>query len=100
MADPEQVVELMERLDQCFRQMIDQQQQKALKIAQRFRPNVTDDDLMDPHSIPEVSRRPEYSYEDGMANGLVAAHVAFVREAREYLTHLEENSDKESDSKA
>lgn len=77
--------DLAERLLECLDQMIDQQRTKVFRTAQRLRPNVTEDDVMDPHSIPEIAEHPAFSYEDGILAGLISARTALGRDAEEAL---------------
>jgi hypothetical protein len=76
---------LFATLDRLLESMIDQQRAKVLRTAQRLRPNVTDDDLFDPHSIPEIADHPGFTFEDGLLAGLVAARVALTRETGEFV---------------
>jgi len=71
------------RLDGLFGQMIDQQRAKTLRIARSIDNRITEDDIFDPHSFPQVAERPDFSYEDGILAGLVAAQVAVMREVKE-----------------
>ncbi len=66
-------------------EMIVQQRERATRIAQRIQPNLSEDDLRDPHSFPQVSSRPEFAYEDGLLAGLISAQVALMREIGDYL---------------
>lgn len=84
---------LLSTIDVLLGEMIEQQRLKTLKIARRLRPNVTDDDIQDPHSIPELVRSPEFSYEDGMLAGLAAARIAVLRDATELLRKEQEGGE-------
>ncbi|MBI5154450.1 hypothetical protein HZA57_04360 [Candidatus Poribacteria bacterium] len=73
------------RADALLCAMIEQQRRKVLKIARSINPKMTEDDILDPHSFPEVSTNPQFAFEDGILAGLVAAQVALHREGRDFL---------------
>ena len=89
--DPDQevvsaeIAALVDRIDQLLAEMIGQQRTRAARIAQRIQPNLSEDDLRDPHSFPQVNSRPEFAYEDGLLAGLISAQVAVLREIGEHL---------------
>ena len=72
--------DFVRHVDTLMQQMIEQQRAKTLKVARRIDPQMTDDDIMDPHSFPAIAHHPAFAYEDGLLAGLVAAHVAVNRE--------------------
>ncbi|MDK2972230.1 MAG: hypothetical protein PWP23_1985 [Candidatus Sumerlaeota bacterium] len=80
--------ELFYTLERLLDSMIDHQRGKVFKTAQRLRPNITEDDVMDPHSIPEIAQHPGFAYEDGQLAGLVSARVALSRDGAAYLRQL------------
>jgi len=76
---------LVDRLEQLMEEMIVQQRERTTRIAQRIQPNLSEDDLRDPHSFPQVNSRPEFAYEDGLLAGLISAQVALLREIGDHL---------------
>lgn len=71
---------LVNNLDRLMDEMIEQQRAKVVMVANRIQPGLSEDDLRDPHSFPKVNSRPEFSFEDGLLAGLVAARVAMLRD--------------------
>lgn len=72
-----------ERLMRLLDQMIEQQRRRMWEIANRLHPGLSEDDLRDPHSFPQVNSRPEFTFEDGQLAGLISAQVAVLRELGE-----------------
>jgi hypothetical protein len=83
--DRKSVTGLVDRLEQLMEEMIVQQRERTTRIAQRIQPNLSEDDLRDPHSFPQVNSRPEFAYEDGLLAGLISAQVALQREVGDHL---------------
>lgn len=50
--------------------MCEAQRTKLLKIAQRFIPNISVEDLLQPQDYPELENHPEFRYEEGILAGL------------------------------
>ncbi len=86
--DRAELMALVDRIDQLLQQMIDQQRHRTTRIAQRIQPDLSEDDLRDPHSFPQVNSRPEFAYEDGILAGLISAQVALLREMGEHVRAL------------
>lgn len=83
--DEQAVAQLLNKIERLCDAMIEQQRRKVMKVARTLRPNVTDDDILDPTSIPELVGNPVFTYEEGQFHGLVAAKVAILREGAEHL---------------
>ena len=64
------------QLDTLFEELISHQNQKVLGIARRRLPHLTGDDILNPHDFPELMADPIFNYEEGLAAGLLAAHIA------------------------
>lgn len=56
-------------------QLIAQQQEKVLQIARAVKPNLTPDDILNPHDFPELMSHPTFNYEEGLATGMMAAQI-------------------------
>jgi hypothetical protein len=69
-------------LDRLLNEMIDQQEGKVLRMARRTVPDLTPEDLRNPHDFPQLSRDPIFNYEDGILAGLRSAHIAIRAELR------------------
>jgi hypothetical protein len=69
-------------LDRLLNEMINQQEGKVLRLARRAVPDLTPEDLRNPHDFPQLSRAPIFNYEDGILAGLRSAHIAIRAELR------------------
>jgi hypothetical protein len=69
-------------LDRLLNEMIDQQEGKVLRLARRSVPDLTPEDLRNPHDFPQLSHDPIFNYEDGILAGLRSAHIAIRAELR------------------
>ncbi len=56
-------------------QAIVQQRAKLLALARRINPRLTEDDVLSPADFPELSRDPQFNYEDGILAGLISAQA-------------------------
>jgi hypothetical protein len=70
-----QVPELLE-------EMITQQEAKLFLLAQRLRANVTADDMLNPHDIPELSGNVHFNYEEGFLAALKSFRMAWLSEEK------------------
>ena len=61
--------ELLERL-------IAQQREKLLGLARRIVPELTSEDLLQPHNHPSIAAHPDFNFEDGILAGYLAALAA------------------------
>lgn len=62
--------------------MIEQQRTRCLELARRLVPNVTADDLTQPHDFPALLENWHWNYEDGVLAGLLAAQLTLRRVGR------------------
>ncbi|MBX7143385.1 MAG: hypothetical protein K1X79_02960 [Oligoflexia bacterium] len=53
-----------------------QQCRRAHVAAQRVRPELTTEDVLNPDNFPELIGNPDFMYEDGQAAGILAAKMA------------------------
>ena len=65
-----------ERLEELFGELITQQQKKVLDLARERLPHLTADDILNPDDFPALMSDPIFNYEEGLATGIMAAHVA------------------------
>ncbi len=103
MENTRELEELVIRIERLMEEMIEQQRSKVVMIANRIQPGLSDDDLRDPHSFPQVSSRPEFAYEDGLLAGLIAAQVAVMRDGVSFVRKRmegENNGAADGDTKA
>ena len=68
-------------VDALLSEMSEMQERKVLALARRIVPQVTPEDLRNPHDFPRLHANAEFNYEDGILAGLRAAEIA-VRAAR------------------
>jgi hypothetical protein len=52
------------------------QRRKRRALADRLKGNITDDDLDQPHDIPELGGSPLFQYEDGVLAGIESVKMA------------------------
>ena len=65
-----------EALERLLEEMIAQQRARVLQHARRLNPQLTDDDVQQPHDFPELAGSPEWNYEDGLLAGYLAVQAA------------------------
>lgn len=63
-------------LERLLDEMIAQQRARVLAHARRLNPQLTDDDVQQPHDFPELAGSPEWNYEDGLLAGYLAVQAA------------------------
>jgi hypothetical protein len=56
--------------------MIERQRQKLLALARRIVPELTSEDLLQPHNHPSIAAHPDFNFEDGILAGYLAALAA------------------------
>lgn len=61
-----------------FEELIAQQEQKLLRLGQRFIPNLTLDDLLQPCDYPQLEQNPVFRFEEGVLIGLKTAETAYA----------------------
>jgi hypothetical protein len=68
--------ELALELEALFEELVTHQRKRVLARAQRLVPRVTGDDVLSPVDVPELAGDVEWSYEDGVLAGYLAAQMA------------------------
>ena len=63
-------------LDRLLNQMIEQQERRLLQLARRTVPDLTPEDMRNPHDFGQLSGDPIFNYEDGILAGLRSAQMA------------------------
>jgi hypothetical protein len=71
--------------EKCFDELIQGQQERLLKCAQRILPRIIADDLLQPNDFPELEMHPLFRYEEGVLEGLLTARMAFLAWKKEQL---------------
>lgn len=80
-----QVREALDVLERLFDTMVTQQQQKVLRLAREAVPNITPEEVRNPHDFPELKAHPTFEFEDGLLSGLISAQIAVRSELRRQL---------------
>lgn len=62
--------------DALFEELIAQQRVKVLRLAREAVPDLTPDDVLNPHDFPALKAHPTFEYEDGILAGFIAAQAA------------------------
>jgi hypothetical protein len=65
-----------EAMARLLAEMIAAQEAKVLALARRIVPQLTPEDVLNPHDFPALLASAEFNYEDGILAGLRAADVA------------------------
>ena len=81
--DAERFLQLCDRL---FASMIQQQREKVLRLAREAVPNLSPEDVLNPHDFPQLRTHPAFEFEDGILSGLIASHLALRAEIK-HTTH-------------
>ncbi len=68
----------MEQFEKTLEEMIEQQKRKLFSVASEIRPNLTEDDLLQPNDFPSLEYNPHFRYEEGILAGLQSARAAFL----------------------
>jgi hypothetical protein len=71
--------DLIEALDNLFEEMVSFQRARLFKLAEKFIPNITTDDILQPNDFPELENSPTFRYEEGIVEGLLTAQIAYYR---------------------
>jgi len=61
---------------QLIQEMVEQQRNKVLKVARELVPDVTPEDIRNPHDFPELSTDVLFNYEDGILTGYLSLQTA------------------------
>ncbi len=59
-------------------ELIEQQRKKLLEFAERYVPNITTEDLLQPCDFPELEYNPLFRHEEGILEGLLMAQMALL----------------------
>jgi hypothetical protein len=67
----------MDSLQKLLEEMINSQEKKLMAIAEKIRPNITSDDLLQPFDYKELDFHPLFRHEEGILEGLKMVDTAF-----------------------
>jgi len=65
-----------EPTDRLIDEMIEAQRARLASIARRIQPDLTMEDLLQPHDHPRIAASPEFNFEDGILAGYLAVRAA------------------------
>lgn len=49
----------------------EQQRKKVLELARHLMPNLTPEDILNPHDFPKLMQNKDFQFEDGITTGMV-----------------------------
>jgi hypothetical protein len=70
------VLSVLAEIDALFGELIAQQRAKVLRLAREAVPDITPDDVLNPHDFPALKAHPSFEFEDGILSGYIAAQTA------------------------
>lgn len=93
--------ELFERILSLIEAMEENQKQKVIDLARRLKPNLTAEDIRNPHDFPDLDD-PDWHFEDGQLTGIQSVRFALRALSGEVLSHGHQaagaaNSEEESE---
>ena len=68
--------------EQLIQELIQHQQSKVLKVAREIVPDLTPEDIRNPHDFPELVADTIFNYEDGILTGYLTFQTAFRKQIR------------------
>lgn len=63
-------------VDALLDEMIEGQRARLVALARRISPELTEDDLMQPHDHRAIAAHPDFQFEDGILAGYLAVRAA------------------------
>ena len=64
--------------EELFDEMIQLQEEKVFKMAEKIIPHITREDILQPNDFPALENNPYFRYEEGVLEGLRSAKMAIV----------------------
>jgi hypothetical protein len=78
--------ELFERILAVVEAMEENQHRKVVDLARRLKPNLTAEDIRNPHDFPDLDD-PDWHFEDGQLAGIQSVRFALRALSGEVLSH-------------
>jgi hypothetical protein len=78
--------ELFERILGVIEAMEENQHRKVVDLARRLKPNLTAEDIRNPHDFPDLDD-PDWHFEDGQLAGIQSVRFALRALSGEVLSH-------------
>lgn len=66
-----------DRIEALLEEMIAVQRERVLALGRRLAPELSPDDLLQPHDHPRLAGNPDFNFEDGVLAGYLAFRAAF-----------------------
>lgn len=66
-----------------FDELIAGQKEKMLRLAEKWVPSITEDDLLQPNDFSVLETNPLFRYEEGVLEGLLTARMAYLAKRRD-----------------
>ncbi|MBS0622008.1 MAG: hypothetical protein JSR80_03505 [Verrucomicrobia bacterium] len=63
---------------ELFDELAEGQRQKLFEIGRKRRPNLTEEDLLQPNDYPELENDPLFRYEEGVLEGILTVRAAWL----------------------
>ncbi len=63
-------------IEDLLDELIAGQRARLLEIARRIAPEITAEDLLQPHDHPRLANHPDFQFEDGILAGYLAVRAA------------------------
>lgn len=70
------LLHIEQTLNEQLERLVQHQQQRVYLQAKALVPNLTEEDLLQPHQFPCLRDHPGWNYEDGVLAGMRAAQMA------------------------
>lgn len=70
-------MEEAEAVEGLLEEMIAEQRRRLSALAVRLAPDLTSDDLLQPHDHARLAESPDFQFEDGILAGYLAVRAAF-----------------------
>jgi hypothetical protein len=64
-------------IEALLEEMIAAQRERVLALGRRLAPELSSDDLLQPHDHPRLAGNPDFNFEDGILAGYLAFRAAF-----------------------
>lgn len=78
--------ELFDRILSLIEAMEENQKQKVIDLARRLKPNLTAEDIRNPHDFPDLDD-PDWHFEDGQLTGIQSVRFALRALSGEVLSY-------------
>lgn len=78
--------ELFDRIFALIDAMEENQHRKVVELARRLKPNLTAEDIRNPHDFPDLAD-PDWHFEDGQLAGIQSVRFALRALSGEVLSH-------------